>query len=249
MEGIKIQMLYQALVLCMLVHLGYPQETAEGEGGLFYYHQSEYPKDCQDILNQCSNPDEIHDGVYIIKPEGLTEPIEVFCDQTTDNGGWTVIQRRIDGDIDFARGLDSYKNRFGFLNHEFWLGNEHLAYLTNQKEYTLRIDMEESRDAGDVGNVTYDWFRISDENSNYKLVKLEDFTDVSGTGFGDEMGGALSQIFSTTDSTTSCTLDGGWWYNDASCDKVNLNAAHDSLSWGSTAIKHVEMKVRPRRSS
>ncbi|PIK47106.1 hypothetical protein BSL78_16033 [Apostichopus japonicus] len=213
-------------------------------GGLFYYHQSEYPKDCQDILNQCSDPAEIHNGVYVIKPEGLTEPTEVFCDQTTDGGGWTVIQRRIDGGIDFARGLDSYKNGFGFLNHEFWLGNEHLAYLTNQKEYTLRIDMEVSGDAGIVANVTYDWFQISDENSNYKLVKLEDFADVSGSRFADEMG-ALSQSFLAMDGTTACTLDGGWWYNDASCAKVNLNAAYGSLTWGSTRLKHVEMKVRP----
>ncbi|CAF4021142.1 unnamed protein product, partial [Rotaria sp. Silwood1] len=49
--------------------------------------------------------------------------------------GWTVIQRRINGTIDFYRGWDDYKNGFGDLHTEFWLGNEKIHQLTNQGQY------------------------------------------------------------------------------------------------------------------
>lgn len=42
-------------------------------------------------------------GLYKIDPDGLGE-FEVFCDQKTAGGGWTVIQRRQDGSVDFYKG-------------------------------------------------------------------------------------------------------------------------------------------------
>lgn len=45
--------------------------------------------------------------------------IQVFCDQTTDGGRWTVFQRRIDGSVNFFQDWDNYKNGFGQLQNEF----------------------------------------------------------------------------------------------------------------------------------
>ena len=36
--------------------------------------------------------------------------IEVFCDMDTDGGGWTTIQRRVNGSVDFNRPWVDYKN-------------------------------------------------------------------------------------------------------------------------------------------
>ena len=42
-------------------------------------------------------------GVYTIDPDG-SGAFGVFCDQTTAGGGWTVLQKRLDGSVDFYRG-------------------------------------------------------------------------------------------------------------------------------------------------
>ncbi|XP_068720465.1 adhesion G-protein coupled receptor D1-like [Montipora capricornis] len=75
-------------------------------------------KNCADVYNS----GEKISGVYKIDPDGLGE-FEVYCDQKTAGGGWTVFQKRQDGSVvDFFRAWDAYKRGFGNLNGEFWLG-------------------------------------------------------------------------------------------------------------------------------
>lgn len=83
---------------------------------------------------------------------------------------WQVIQRRVDGSVDFFRKWYDYKHGFGFLNGEFWLGNDKISLLTNQKKYEIRIDMNNQHDVPYFAK--YDRFRISDESSKYRLVEL-----------------------------------------------------------------------------
>ncbi|KAJ8032722.1 Fibrinogen-like protein A [Holothuria leucospilota] len=40
----------------------------------------------------------------------------------------------------FSRAMVYYKG-FGFLSHEFWLGNDTITVLTTQRNYQLRIDL------------------------------------------------------------------------------------------------------------
>lgn len=58
-------------------------------------------------------------------------------------GGWTVIQRRVDGSVSFDRNWRDYRDGFGDLHSEFWLGNDHIHQLSIQGDYSLRIDMED----------------------------------------------------------------------------------------------------------
>lgn len=62
---------------------------------------------------------------------------------TASGGGWSVIQRRLDGSVSFDRNWRDYKDGFGDLHSEFWLGNNHIHDLTIQGDYSLRIDLED----------------------------------------------------------------------------------------------------------
>ena len=70
-------------------------------------------------------------GVYSIDPDGLGN-FNVSCDMTTDEGGWTVFQRRQDGSVDFYRNWTDYKIGFGNMSGEFWLGLYKINRLTKK---------------------------------------------------------------------------------------------------------------------
>ncbi|XP_062606890.1 ficolin-2-like, partial [Saccostrea cucullata] len=97
-----------------------------------------FPRDCQDVLWEGY----MESKVYTIYPQGGGQ-LEVFCDQHTDGGGWTVIQRRMDGVIDFFRNWKDYKYGFGNKSGEYWLGNHQIHEIVNQGYYELRIDMSD----------------------------------------------------------------------------------------------------------
>lgn len=54
-----------------------------------------------------------------------------------------MIQRRVDGSVSFDRSWREYKDGFGDLHSEFWLGNEHIHELSTQGDYSLRIHLED----------------------------------------------------------------------------------------------------------
>ena len=106
-------------------------------------------------------------GMYTINPDG-GKPIHVLCDMTTECGGWTVFQKRLDGSVDFYLGWESYKNGFGDLNGEFWLGNDNLHRLTAAGDVMLRVDLEDFD--GNVTCAEYTTFKVADEGDKYRLL-------------------------------------------------------------------------------
>ncbi|XP_071138378.1 fibrinogen C domain-containing protein 1-like [Mytilus edulis] len=87
---------------------------------------------------------------------------------TTDGGGWTVFQNRINGNVDFYRNWDEFELGFGDIETEFWLGNAKLHQLTSSITYTLRVVLE------DFDNETryaeYQSFAIGNAPSKYTLT-------------------------------------------------------------------------------
>lgn len=62
-------------------------------------------------------------------------------------GGWTVIQRRKSGLVSFYRDWKQYKQGFGSIRGDFWLGNEHIHRLS-RRPTRLRVEMEVSARPG-----------------------------------------------------------------------------------------------------
>ncbi|XP_045177353.1 tenascin-N-like [Mercenaria mercenaria] len=207
------------------------------------------PRDCQDRqgLND-SSPTTLCD-IYPVDSIGF----EARCDMDTPPGGWTVIQRRVN-DSDFKRNWEEYKEGFGNLNGNFWLGNDKIWKLTNGGHYKLRVDLVDQN--GDKGYAEYSSFSIGDESSKYTL----NISGHSGTANDSLITRHNGMKFSTFDQDndnyeTKCAVEfgGGWWYSD--CQSSNLNGPYGSqadnqgMTWkdwrnSSVSMLFTEMKIR-----
>ena len=110
------------------------------------------------------------DGIYKVH-QNILKIIQVCCDQTTDGGGWTVFQWRINGSVDVFRDWEHYKLGFSNSQNEFWLENENISPLTLQEIYQkgneLRIDMMNYKKI--KKSVNYADFHITNAVAKYTL--------------------------------------------------------------------------------
>nr|CAG4643790.1 EOG090X02LG [Lepidurus arcticus] len=192
-------------------------------------------------------------GVVVIVPGGSTEPLEVACDMETAGGGWTVIQRRLDGKEDFHRDWNDYQHGFGNPAGEFWIGNDAMHLLTGDNSSSLRVDLWDVY--GQYWWAEYEHFSVGLPADGYEL------------SVGSYRGNASDALlyhhgmkFSTKDrdqdsSNTNCadSYQGGWWYSH--CQHVNVNGKYslgltwyDSLENEWIAVAKVEMKIKDRRN-
>ncbi|XP_007525269.1 tenascin-R [Erinaceus europaeus] len=209
-----------------------------------------HPQDCAQHL---MNGDTLS-GVYTIFLHGEpSQKLQVFCDMTTNGGGWIVFQRRQNGQTDFFRKWAEYRMGFGNLEDEFWLGLDNIHRLTTQGRYELRVDM---RDGQEAAFASYDRFSVDDSRGLYKLH----IGSYNGTA-GDSLSYHQGRPFSTEDrdndvAVTNCAMSykGAWWYKN--CHRTNLNGKYgesrhsQGINWyhwkgHEFSIPFVEMKMRP----
>ncbi|XP_061194792.1 angiopoietin-4-like, partial [Saccostrea echinata] len=187
-------------------------------------HFSKYKKfqkyrECASIVKFIPNT-KGKDGVYTIYPDMKTKKV-VYCDMTTDVGGWAVIQRRINGSVDFYRSWKSYQDGFGNVYSEYWLGNEAIHILTTKKKQELRINVQNF--SGSKAFAKYSSFSIGNESQKYNLT-LDGYSGTAGDSFGQHSGGLFSTKAQDNDSWgKSCAVvyKGGWWFK--SCLNCDLN--------------------------
>jgi len=96
----------------------------------------------------------------ILVPSYSEHPFRVTCDAKTQGGGWTIILRRMDGSVDFYRNWTAYKNGFGDMDGEIFLGLDKIHALTTERKQELLVVFEDFE--GDEKYELYDEFAIGD---------------------------------------------------------------------------------------
>ncbi|CAL1279261.1 unnamed protein product [Larinioides sclopetarius] len=220
------------------------------------------PIDCEEVLHAGQNKS----GIYTIWPRSritADKPLDVFCDMDTDGGGWTILQRR----GDFKRPIDyfnkdwkSYKKGFGDIDKEFWLGNDNIFALTNQRAYSVRFDMMSYM--GERRYAVYDSFWIDDEDHKYTL-HIQDYSGDAGDSMikhHNNMNFTTKDKDNDTDEGHNCGLvfKAGWWFSncyDVLLNGLNHRDIHESSvggvnwnSWTGTteSLLGTEIKIRPK---
>lgn len=217
------------------------------------------PQSCADLRRGGATCD----GVYVIFPQNV-RAVRALCDMTTEGGGWTVLMQR--GDFNdkmsgFHKNWASYKNGFGDVEGEFWLGNDVIHLLSAQDENILRVNLEAFD--GDVLNLTYSSFTVADENDNYKL-RLG-VTVGTPSPASNSLRYHSNHPFSTFDKKNdnfeqncAATYKGGWWFNG--CYFGFLTGEYfrpgekrenwQGILWydwkGNASLKGAQMKIRPK---
>ncbi|XP_006631277.2 angiopoietin-2b [Lepisosteus oculatus] len=164
-------------------------------------------------------------GVYSLHYPNSTQTVKVFCDMQTKGGGWTVLQHRKDGTVDFQRTWKDYKMGFGEAAGEYWVGNEFIHQLTSSQEYTLLVLLRDSE--GNEAHSQYDHFYIDGEDRNYSLHAWG-FSGTAGRTSSLTPSGAQFSTKDRDNDKCSCKCaqmaSGGWWFE--ACGPSNLNGIY-----------------------
>jgi len=233
------------------------EQRAEIEMLKNFKEENNRPENCDPIKK---SDDSSNDGIFGIFPfSDVTKRVEVWCDMTSSSHGWTVIQRRIDGSVDFDRDWSDYVGGFGDKNGEYWLGLDAIHRLTRDGDKILRIEMKNSH--GDKRFAEYESFYVG-PGPFYRL-EFDGFTGNAGNSM-THVQNLNGMKFTTRDrdndnySNNCATNHNGWWYNK--CFRANLNGqyrktdnfpAWRGIIWytwlgDSKSLREVVMKIRPR---
>ncbi|XP_043069225.1 fibrinogen C domain-containing protein 1 [Drosophila bipectinata] len=195
-------------------------------------------------------------SIYHIRLPGVSE-FQAPC----NGAGWTVIQRRMDGSVNFNRGWNEYRDGFGYLTGEFFIGLEKLHQITKSRKHELYISL--GKVDGSTDFAKFDDFRIGSEKDSYPLESVGNCTGHAG----DSLKVHLKMKFTTYDRDNdlhqgNCaqTDGGGWWYSSCAHSHLNGRFYNDGkmknnlygIFWGtwqnndwSVSLTFVEMMIKP----
>ena len=192
---------------------------------------------------------EASSGVYMMSSSltNFGNAVDVYCDMTTDGGGWIVIQRNNRStSMSFNRNWVEYEEGFGDLSTEFWYGLKIINYLTDDGQWEMRVDYQ--RENGRWSYLHYNQFSVGSASEEYPLT-VGGFTGVGTDLFVSHPLNGMK--FSTPDNDNdmypngNCSLTSGWWFN--SCGHIDINS-QPPYYYGRSSypVVFTEMKIRPQ---
>ena len=184
-------------------------------------------------------------GIYKLSTKTFITD-DIYCDMTTDGGGWIVVQRnKKDSLVDFNKNWTDYEKGFGDLNTEFWYGLVAIHCLTDMGQWEMRIDYQTSDKKWSYHH--YSQFSVGPGKSEYPL-SLGGFTG-AGTDWFSSYTSLYGRRFTTLDNDNdgkygNCADSdkSGWWYNY--CRRININMQPPYV-YGRVVV-FSEMKIRPK---
>ncbi|MCL4162071.1 UNVERIFIED_CONTAM: hypothetical protein GTU68_051934 [Idotea baltica] len=215
------------------------------------------PRNCADLLKQ----GDLESGVRTVFPFSCCEgrQVSVWCDQTTDGGGWTLFQHREDlpQRENFFRNWVEYQLGFGNVTKEFWLGLEPIHALVSETLMELRIELKDFE--GENRWAKYDYFYIGNSGDKYRL-DLGEYSGDAGDSFSRHKGSKFSTKDQDNDTwSKNCAemFKGAWWYE--ACQDSNLNGHQceryessqgECIYWKdfrhfNYSLKETSMSIRP----
>lgn len=179
------------------------------------------------------------------------------------DGGWIVIQRRVNNQTSFNRSRKEYNVGFGDFNSNFWLGLEKIKRITDCTTFELYIGIHSFQDfPNDLAWAKYGSFSLGTDTNDYKLtISNFDATSTAGNALGDHDG----ELFSTPDEDNDSSIqhcadlfNSGWWFK--SCFDSNLNGFYhftgehttqDGIIWDTflprtKSMQTTVMAIRPK---
>ena len=164
-------------------------------------------------------------GVYTLS--GANGTFSAFCNMSIEGeGGWTVIQKRENGDIEFNRTWQDYLDGFGSTTGNYWLGLRNIRDIVSQPGTTfeLYIGMQSFHPTDTYRFARYKSFSIGTAEENFVLrIGMLDGSSTAGDSLAYHNNGRFSTPDRDNDSAprTHCAkvFQAGWWFQNC----------HDSL--------------------
>ncbi|XP_038058738.1 ficolin-3-like [Patiria miniata] len=158
-------------------------------------------------------------GVVTIYPSQYPNGTTVYC-----RLDWILIQRRYDGSVNFTRSWAEYRDGFGDLTGEFWLGNEIVRQLTSEGTWELQLVVKDA--SRGISFIPLGEFQIVGDNYALGLKDIS-FANVQ-----------VGQWFSTydrdndADGNANCAaqLKGGWWFTTCTGGVGNVDLVPINLN-------------------
>ncbi|XP_035773811.1 fibrinogen-like protein A [Anopheles albimanus] len=164
-------------------------------------------------------------GVYLIRINNASAPLKVYCEMEKYGGGWIVMQHRFDGSVDFYRNWADYRDGFGELESEFWIGLERIHQLTTARTHELIVELKDF--SGDYGYARYNAFQIGSESDQYTLKTLGTCSGTAGDGLKKHVGLKFSTNDRDNDAYSNINyanyFQTGWWHYEIGS---NLNGPY-----------------------
>ncbi|XP_061186868.1 ficolin-1-like [Saccostrea echinata] len=171
---------------------------------------------------------------------------------------WTMIQRRVDGSVNFYREWMEYKNGFGDLTSEFWIGLDNIRLLVTNGYTVLRVELEYGTESV---YAEYSSFYIAGEDDKYRIHVLG-YNGTAGDGISCTHQLCINDAqFSTFDNDNDAQpaynnaelWRGAWWYHDGHMSNLNGEYGNNNhgqgISWyffkgWTTSLSKTRMMLR-----